>query len=286
MRSPVGVVWTAARMSRPLARSTAGLTDGTISSDVTHLEQMREWFGRPLWDMAPADADVYFGKVLRYAAKGTRLASRIGALTSNPTRKSSPASCTAAKPTSNSPPVYPRLRTLVGPIAASNNLITPSRSTNSLTAAIPDTDRHLDYPGEAVTPVTNTERRVRIRPNSGKSRTCPVSAPSSNTVAPTSRNLQNIATGCIHLTAVAALVSTDSARLLLNDSQFFCEQYHRQKQVGPKQCRRNILGPSGLSTLKKLKLSTRCWKSFSRRLWLRSSRLDCCKEGALTATIT
>ncbi|MBV8996879.1 MAG: hypothetical protein JO287_24940 [Pseudonocardiales bacterium] len=42
-----------------LARSAAGLTDGTISSDVMHLEQTRAWFGRPLWDMEPADADVY-----------------------------------------------------------------------------------------------------------------------------------------------------------------------------------------------------------------------------------
>ena len=45
----------------------------TIRSDVSHLEQVRAWFGRPLWDMEPADADAYFGKVLRGAAKGTRL---------------------------------------------------------------------------------------------------------------------------------------------------------------------------------------------------------------------
>ena len=57
-----------------LARAAAGLSDGTISSDVVHLEQVRAWFGRPLWDMEPADADMYFGKVLRDAAKGTRLA--------------------------------------------------------------------------------------------------------------------------------------------------------------------------------------------------------------------
>ncbi|GAA2277559.1 hypothetical protein GCM10010149_21160 [Nonomuraea roseoviolacea subsp. roseoviolacea] len=38
-----------------------------------HLEQVRAWFGRPLWEMEPADADVYFGKVLRTTAKGTRL---------------------------------------------------------------------------------------------------------------------------------------------------------------------------------------------------------------------
>jgi integrase/recombinase XerD len=56
-----------------LARAAAGLADATIRSDVSHLEQLRSWFGRPLWDMEPADADVYFGTVLRDAAKGTRL---------------------------------------------------------------------------------------------------------------------------------------------------------------------------------------------------------------------
>ena len=57
-----------------LARAAAGLADGTISSDVVHLEQVRAWFGRPLWEMEPADADTYFGTALRDAAKGTRLA--------------------------------------------------------------------------------------------------------------------------------------------------------------------------------------------------------------------
>jgi hypothetical protein len=56
-----------------LARAAAGLADATIRSDVSHLEQVRSWFGRPLWDMDPADADAYFGTVLRDAAKGTRL---------------------------------------------------------------------------------------------------------------------------------------------------------------------------------------------------------------------
>jgi integrase len=56
-----------------LARAAAGLSDRTISLDVWHLEQARAWFGRPLWEMQPADADAYFGKVLRGAAKGTRL---------------------------------------------------------------------------------------------------------------------------------------------------------------------------------------------------------------------
>jgi hypothetical protein len=51
-----------------LARAAAGLSDRTISLDVTHLEQIRAWFGRPLWEMCPADADTYFGKALRGAA--------------------------------------------------------------------------------------------------------------------------------------------------------------------------------------------------------------------------
>jgi integrase len=63
-----------------LARASAGLADGTIRGDVGHLEQVRAWFGRPLWDMEPAHADAYFGKVLRDAARGTRLA-RAQALT-------------------------------------------------------------------------------------------------------------------------------------------------------------------------------------------------------------
>jgi integrase len=57
-----------------LARASAGLCDSTIRSDISHLELIREWFARPLWEMAPADADEYFGKVLRRAATGTRLA--------------------------------------------------------------------------------------------------------------------------------------------------------------------------------------------------------------------
>ena len=56
-----------------LARAAAGLSDATIVSDVVHLEQVRTWFGRPLWDMEPPDADAYFGKVLRDTAKGARL---------------------------------------------------------------------------------------------------------------------------------------------------------------------------------------------------------------------
>jgi site-specific recombinase XerD len=63
-----------------LARASAGLADATIRGDVGHLDQVRTWFGTPLWEMEPADADSYFGKVVRHCAKGTRLA-RAQALT-------------------------------------------------------------------------------------------------------------------------------------------------------------------------------------------------------------
>jgi hypothetical protein len=56
-----------------LARAAAGLADATIRSDVSPREQLRSWFGRPLWDMEPADADAHFGTVFADAAKGTRL---------------------------------------------------------------------------------------------------------------------------------------------------------------------------------------------------------------------
>ncbi|GAA1285086.1 hypothetical protein [Saccharothrix xinjiangensis] len=41
---------------------------------------MREWFGRPLWEMRPTDADAYFGRELRTVAASTRTG-RAGALT-------------------------------------------------------------------------------------------------------------------------------------------------------------------------------------------------------------
>ena len=34
-----------------LARAAAGLSDRTISADVSNLEQVRAWLGRPLWEM-------------------------------------------------------------------------------------------------------------------------------------------------------------------------------------------------------------------------------------------
>ncbi len=39
-----------------------------------HLAQLRSWFGRPSWDMESADAEAYFGRVLRDTANGTQLA--------------------------------------------------------------------------------------------------------------------------------------------------------------------------------------------------------------------
>ncbi len=57
-----------------LARASAGLADSTIRNEVGQLEQVRCWFGKPLWEMDPPDADAYFGRVLRESAKGTKLA--------------------------------------------------------------------------------------------------------------------------------------------------------------------------------------------------------------------
>jgi len=57
-----------------LARASAGLADSAVRQDVSRLEQVRAWFGRPLWEMRPPDADGYFGRVLRSSSQGTRLA--------------------------------------------------------------------------------------------------------------------------------------------------------------------------------------------------------------------
>ena len=57
-----------------------GLADSTIRNDTNHLELIRAWFGGPLWELPPADADAYFGKVLR-DAKPSRAPGRAAALT-------------------------------------------------------------------------------------------------------------------------------------------------------------------------------------------------------------
>ena len=63
-----------------LARASAGLADSTIRNDTGHLQLIRDWFGRPLWEMQPDDADAYFGRVLRDARPSTRTG-RAAALT-------------------------------------------------------------------------------------------------------------------------------------------------------------------------------------------------------------
>ena len=63
-----------------LARASAGLADSTIRNDAGHVELIRDWFGRPLWEMQPSDADTCFGKVLREAKPSTRTG-RAAALT-------------------------------------------------------------------------------------------------------------------------------------------------------------------------------------------------------------
>jgi hypothetical protein len=63
-----------------LARAAAGLADSTIRADVGQLEQVREWSGRPLWELEPTDVDAYFGRALQKVSSGARLA-RAQALT-------------------------------------------------------------------------------------------------------------------------------------------------------------------------------------------------------------
>ncbi|ROP37340.1 site-specific recombinase XerD [Saccharothrix texasensis] len=63
-----------------LTRASTGLADTTIRGEISNVQQVRDWFGRPLWEMEPTDADTYFGRVLRQAAAGTRHA-RAAALT-------------------------------------------------------------------------------------------------------------------------------------------------------------------------------------------------------------
>ncbi|GAA4589750.1 hypothetical protein GCM10023194_44790 [Planotetraspora phitsanulokensis] len=55
-----------------LARASSGLSDLTIQRDGSNLEQIRRWFGRPLWELEPADVDRYLGAVHRGAAPSTR----------------------------------------------------------------------------------------------------------------------------------------------------------------------------------------------------------------------
>jgi integrase/recombinase XerD len=62
------------------ARASDGLADSTIRNDTAHLQLIRDWFGRPLWEMQPDDADAYFGRVLR-DARPSMLTERAAALT-------------------------------------------------------------------------------------------------------------------------------------------------------------------------------------------------------------
>jgi site-specific recombinase XerD len=55
-----------------LARAAAGTADTTISNDISDLQQLRDWFSRPLWEMEPKDADAYFGREVRHLAPTTR----------------------------------------------------------------------------------------------------------------------------------------------------------------------------------------------------------------------
>ncbi|MFI7644335.1 tyrosine-type recombinase/integrase [Nonomuraea sp. NPDC049400] len=57
-----------------LARASGGVTDATIQREVSQLDRIREWFGRPVFEMEPTDADAFFGRELRDASPATRSA--------------------------------------------------------------------------------------------------------------------------------------------------------------------------------------------------------------------
>jgi hypothetical protein len=108
--------------------------------------------------MEHAHADVYFGKVLRYAARGIRLASRIGALTIQPNQKVLPSQLRSRQTDQQLTAGVPAI---AGLDWIDRRVQQPdhAKPVNQLAhAAIPDTDRHLDYPGEAVILVTNTKK--------------------------------------------------------------------------------------------------------------------------------
>jgi hypothetical protein len=56
-----------------LARASAGITDTTVSADVAAVVALREWFGRPLWEMTARDLDRFFGADQRGLAAGTKV---------------------------------------------------------------------------------------------------------------------------------------------------------------------------------------------------------------------
>ena len=61
-----------------LARASAGISDGTIRADVAGVVELRDWFGRPLWEITAKDVDGYFGRHLREAMPGTRVRKAAG----------------------------------------------------------------------------------------------------------------------------------------------------------------------------------------------------------------
>ena len=56
-----------------LARASAGITDTTIRADVAAVAGLREWFGRPLWEMTLRDLDRFFVASHRGLAPGTKV---------------------------------------------------------------------------------------------------------------------------------------------------------------------------------------------------------------------
>lgn len=56
-----------------MARSAAGVADRTIRGEADVVVELRDWFGRPLWEMQPSDLDRFFGVDQREMAGGTKV---------------------------------------------------------------------------------------------------------------------------------------------------------------------------------------------------------------------
>ncbi|MGW0664572.1 tyrosine-type recombinase/integrase [Streptodolium elevatio] len=56
-----------------LARASAGMVDKTIRQDLSAICEVREWLGRPLWEMSPQDVDRFFGGSQRALLQTTKV---------------------------------------------------------------------------------------------------------------------------------------------------------------------------------------------------------------------
>jgi hypothetical protein len=91
-----------------LARSSAGMADSTIRGELSTLEQIRDWFGRPLWEMEPSVRTPTWARAARGAERdpsNTAAQERVQAgLVEITARNSAASSACRMRPTATPPP--------------------------------------------------------------------------------------------------------------------------------------------------------------------------------------